>query len=261
LVLTAVPPRLAIQEYERSIHNSATLHYNIGMKLCIYCQKNRAATSDHVPPKKFYGTPPPPNLITVPACHGCNGGFGADDEYFLNLALDWAASSTKDGEKVAASRLRSMKSKPKSKDWRSVFETLKPAEARSPAGVFLGHSLSIQLDGVRLARTVNRIIRGLYFRVTKVPLPVDGRVGSYLLGQYLKLHGRNQDQKEFFSEISSLPGRIIGEGAFGYRYSILDEQSHRSFWYLEFYRRVGFVGSTWNESPSDANLARTEAGE
>lgn len=49
---------------------------------------------------------------------------------------------------------------------------------------------------------------------------------------------------EFVQYIPQLPGRIIGKDTFEVRYAILDPDLHSSFWYLEFYRRFAFVGTT-----------------
>jgi hypothetical protein len=50
---------------------------------CAYCDQP-ATTRDHVPPKKLFTPPLPGNLITVPACDGCNNGASEDDEVFRN---------------------------------------------------------------------------------------------------------------------------------------------------------------------------------
>ena len=72
------------------------------MQLCIYCQANPAETADHVPPKGLFKEPRP-NLITVPACSVCNSSFGGDDDYFLNLALDWVhRSRATEGESLTS---------------------------------------------------------------------------------------------------------------------------------------------------------------
>ena len=76
------------------------------MQVCIYCQTNPKETNDHVPPKGLFREPRPSNLITVPACLKCNNGFSGDDDYFLNLALDWPASESNDGKGVVEKRLR-----------------------------------------------------------------------------------------------------------------------------------------------------------
>jgi hypothetical protein len=216
------------------------------MQLCIYCQANPAETADHVPPKGLFKEPRPLNLITVPACFPCNSSFGADDEYFLNIALDWGASESSDGRGVADKRLRSMKREKGRPAWKRIFATFQPVEVHSPGGLYMAKSLAISLDTGRLIRTVNRIIRGLYFEVTKTPLPVGDYTRAMLFSQYAEKHKGDSVTTEFIQFIPQLPGRVIGEDAFEFRYWVLDQAASSSIWYLEFYQQFGFVGKTGN---------------
>ena len=50
--------------------------------LCIYCQSREADSRDHVPPKGIFPKPRPSDLVSVPACQECNGGFAQLDEEF-----------------------------------------------------------------------------------------------------------------------------------------------------------------------------------
>ncbi len=245
------------------------------MQRCIYCQTNPKQTNDHVPPKGLFREPRPPNLITVPACLPCNNGFGGDDDYFLNLALEWAASRSDDGRGVAQKRLRSMKRKEGRNVWKHFFAKVKPVEVYSPAGLYLANSLEFSLDTGRLLRTVNRMIRGLYFFFTKTPLPVGDNARSMLFPQYVESHRGEPEAMEFVRVIPQLQGRVIGGDTFEVRYFVLDRDHHSSFWYLEFYRRFAFVGTTgeaalagvggeqshqWPEAPAGGRGASGPAG-
>lgn len=50
---------------------------------CYLCGATDDLTNDHVPPKSFFPTPRPKNLITVRCCRNCNQQFGLDDEAML----------------------------------------------------------------------------------------------------------------------------------------------------------------------------------
>lgn len=235
------------------------------MQTCIYCQSRPQETSDHVPPKGLFREPRPSNLITVPACRGCNSGFSGDDDYFLNLALEWAASESGDGRGVAEKRLRSMKRKEGRNVWKPFFAKVKPVEVYSPGGLYLAKSLEFALDTGRLIRSVNRMIRGLYFEFTKTPLPLGDYARSMLFSHYVEQHKDEPEATEFVQFISKLPGRVVGENTFEVRYAVLDPTLHSSFWYLEFFGRFAFVGVTGaaeapqrnegSEHPADANGA------
>src|SRR5262249_6151706 len=98
--------------------------------LCIYCLANPRETNDHIPPKGLFREPRPSNLITVPACYRCNSSFSGDDDYFLNLALDWTASESIDGKEIVAKRLRSMKRKEGGPTWKPCPCSRSPARDR-----------------------------------------------------------------------------------------------------------------------------------
>lgn len=213
------------------------------MQLCIYCQSNPKQTSDHVPPKGVFHEPRPSNLITVPACLSCNSGFSSDDEYFLNIALEWAASETSDGKGVVEKRLRSMKRREGRSVWEPIFAKMKAVEVCSPSGLYLANSFELSLDTNRLIRTVNRMVRGLYFEFMRTPLPLGDYTHSMLFSQYVEKHS-SELEVEFIQHIPQLPGRVIGDGTFEVHYSVLDPKCHMSFWYLEFYKRVAFIGVT-----------------
>jgi hypothetical protein len=225
----------------------------VTVELCIYCRNSPRETSDHVPPKGLFKEPRPSNLITVPACFRCNNSFSADDEYFLNIALDWGASETCDGKKVVDKRLRSMKRKESRRVWEPFFAKLKPVEVYSPSGLYLANSFGFSLDTARLIRTVNRIIRGLYFEVTKTPLPVGDCTRSMLYSQYVEKCKHQSGTLDVIEAIQQLPRNAIGDGTFEFGYFHLDKDDFSSFWYLEFYQRFGFVGITRNEENADDN--------
>lgn len=214
------------------------------MQTCIYCQTNPKGTNDHVPPKGLFREPRPSNLITVPACFSCNNGFSADDDYFLNLALDWPASESNDGKGVVEKRLRSMKRKEGRNAWKPFFAKVKAVEVYSPGGLYLANSFEFTLDTSRLIRTVNRMIRGLYFVFTKSLLPLGDYARSMLFSHYVEQHKSEPESIEFIQFIPRLPGRVVGEDTFEARFCVLDPDRHSSFWYLEFYRRFAFVGVT-----------------
>lgn len=221
------------------------------MQLCIYCQTNPQETVDHVPPRGLFKEPRPSDLITVPACSRCNRSFSGDDDYFLNLALEWRASESSDGKGIAAKRLRSMKRKEGRRAWTSFFTKVKAVEVYSPGGLYLAKSFEFALDSDRLVRTVNRIIRGLYFHVTKSPLPIGDYTRSMLYSRYIERHKAESEAMEFIQFLPQLPGQVIGEGTFGFRYCLLDEEPFSSIWYLEFYRRFAFIGTTGKQDDAE----------
>lgn len=58
-------------------------------KACIYCSQGFGGTSDHVPPRGFYPSNPPANLITVPCCEKCRVRDSEHDEFIRNLFISF----------------------------------------------------------------------------------------------------------------------------------------------------------------------------
>lgn len=221
---------------------------NKPIPLCIYCQAAEGTTRDHVPPKGLFAEPRPSNLITVPACDPCNKGFGEDDDYFLNIAMAWTASETKDGAIVAASRVRSMRRREGRRKWKPVLETLTPIEIRSKRGIVVERSFTFRIETARLLGTVNRMIRGLYFHETKTALPIGATVQSVTLHDYTELHGHEPSKMALIECLKAIPSKTIGESTFTYWHFLIDGNSDRSFWCLEFYEQLAFLGATAPQS-------------
>jgi hypothetical protein len=79
---------------------------------CYLCGSTAQLTRDHVPPKGFFPTPLPSNLITVPCCQACNASYQLDDEAvraFFSIAVgrsaagDWIWEQKVVGSTVARS--------------------------------------------------------------------------------------------------------------------------------------------------------------
>ncbi len=52
---------------------------------CVYCAPGIGTTDDHVPPRSFFPSPPPKDLITVPCCEDCRVRDQKDDRLLRNL--------------------------------------------------------------------------------------------------------------------------------------------------------------------------------
>ena len=128
--------------------------------------------------------------------------------------------------------------------WKPFFAKVKAVEVHSPGGLYLANSFEFALDTSRLIRTVNRMIRGLYFDFTRTPLPLGDYTRSVLFSEYVEKHKGEPGAVEFIQFIPQLQGRVVGKDAFEVRYFVFDRDQHSSFWYLEFYRRFAFVGVT-----------------
>ena len=65
--------------YLKSKYSCSNGSHSQDMK-CYLCNSTENLTKDHVPPKRFFPSPRPSNLITVPCCSKCNAAYSKDDE-------------------------------------------------------------------------------------------------------------------------------------------------------------------------------------
>jgi hypothetical protein len=215
-----------------------------GRSLCIYCGRRAAVTHDHVPPKAIFASPRPANLITVPACHGCNSQASGDDEYFRTmLTLRESAFDHPDARKNVDDVLRALRKPAKRKFTRALLSTLQLRSVRTPAGLYLGKKWSVDVDLTRLGRVISRVVRGLYFHEHGAPLPVSADVSAFCEDGLSDLppNAMAQVRDSIVRPLYSVKPTTIGNATFEYRHISCREPAHASAWLLQFYADVRFL--------------------
>jgi hypothetical protein len=212
--------------------------------VCAYCGA-RATEKDHVPPKALFKHPRPGNTITVPICRQCHEPTAKDDEYvrmvfaFKADLHDHPDLTGDDGVRAAA--LRSL-SKPRAQSHaRAFFRTMGSAEARSPAGLYLGRVGTYEVDRERVFRTLQRIVRGLFFHHTNLVLgagwDVTLVVDDFMDYPNMPAASKPAIQKTVIA-LRKTRKYEIGQ-VFSYHYCTFDgdgEDPRVSAWFLTFYR-------------------------
>ena len=115
---------------------------------CAYCDRQSAATRDHVPSKVLLDRPFPANLPVVPACPECNESFAPDEEYlacFLESVLS-GTTCPNDVERETVARIYERRPK-----LRQLIEGAKRTE--EDRTLFLA-------DEARVANVVLKLARG-----------------------------------------------------------------------------------------------------
>lgn len=208
--------------------------------MCVYCGVNPAVTGDHVVPKCLFLRPLPQDVVVVPACEACNRDKSKDDTYLRDaLVMDYQGS-----ESPIARRLFDTKVKRSAK--RNSSDVVRAAMTRarfiphiSPGGLYLGEVPSFDLDPIRMERIFSYIVRGLYFKVVRRPLPVECTIRVYRVSA--------KDAEEIFHVIKGMNGNglyRIGQGVFECAFMYATEVPQISMWLLAFYQRVFFVVDT-----------------
>lgn len=141
-------------------------------KSCVYCGKPAKRTKDHVPPRSLFMEPMPKDLITVPACEVCNGGFSVLDTAFkewLGFALGVSdANRNRYWQEKLLPTVRNNQ-----KRHREILEGLHLVTIAGPnqvAAVEM-HALNIEADIQK--QMIARLVRGLWFKEFKGILPAD----------------------------------------------------------------------------------------
>jgi len=204
-----------------------------GQQKCVYCGETDEIGSDHIPPKNLFPKPRPNDLITVPCCRKCNDAFSKDDEHFRTIIACTAESA----QHPEAQRLWEQK----------IFRLLQrkcpviPELIRQSFGSSEGVTESQIHDAeLRVAGTIVRIVKGLYFEEMGASLPVSHEVKINLEPNFLDCGGLDGAICAFEHEPGSR-GQDIGDGVFRYRMAESLAKQGGTAWLLVFFECLPFL--------------------
>jgi len=179
-------------------------------------------------------------LITVPACESCNKSYDQDDEYFRAYVVIPAFQETTGrkmwDEKVFGSTL---KRSPKLK--RTLVDSLRKVEVKSPGGIYLGDRREIGFSRPRIDRIIEKSVRGLY---------------RHHLGR--RLRSKSSFDIFFNPKLKNLEAVVgdfgppvrIGDGkVVKYRFTYVPESPESSIWWLMFYETTHVIVLVNAEEP------------
>jgi hypothetical protein len=213
---------------------------------CVHCGEVGPVTMDHVPPKNLFNHPRPSDLVTVPACKGCNERASKDDEVFRNLLVTRADV----GDHPAANRVLSVVmeslARPQAAGLRRAFtSSLMRVDLFSPGGIYLGTRAGYRVDLKRINRVARRTVTGLFFKRTGRRLPDQYRASVSCLSGVDSVTPKNLPHlQEVLRLLGTEPATDIGNGIFSYRFRLSEDDPFGSVWLLVFFGRVIFVGGT-----------------
>jgi hypothetical protein len=210
-------------------------------KSCIYCGGD-AETRDHIPPKSFFPTPRPSDLITVPSCGACNSGFQMDDDYAQKVLLAREdVSNHPVAQRLIPKLLRSWE-RPRGKALPiSIARTARELPIYTSDGVVAGKTPAYGVSSTRMHRFVERTVRGLFFNEVGCVLPA-----AYDVGVVLFLERRASVLAEIGQSLAGKSIRRIGEGAFAYCWTSAPDDANATIWLFTFYDRIAFAGLTFD---------------
>lgn len=187
---------------------------------CAYCGERRELTEDHVPPQSLFGKPRPHNMIKVPSCSSCNGGFSKDDEYF-QLVM-----------KAGIDRKRFPKEIATSID--TINSLAKPQRLGFAVSLYSNYQRNparLNVDRKRIGAVLYRIIRGLFYHHTGV------RLALAVTFDFISIFDSPRLAAVYEATVAALTERLstIGDGVF--RYALRQEEplSVATVWLMTFY--------------------------
>lgn len=208
---------------------------NMRDEICIYCGVRTADTRDHIPPKAILPKPHPDNLIVVPACHGCNNSFKVSDEemraYLTRLLL--ASNSPH------VINLRKLTQRTFNKNYKLNRIFLGSISKVLPRGLIVKIDKDERL---RHQRSIDRVIRALYFKAFKNTLTDDYVIEIFdIMKQQLpsmfdfmkspskKISIDDEIFYALYSEVVDIPGTSIWELYFYKTYVVRAVTYHKNF--------------------------------
>ena len=210
---------------------------------CIYCDGD-ADTRDHIPPKSFFPTPRPSNLITVPSCAACNSGFQKDDDYAQTVLLAREDVSDHPAVHQLIPKLLRNWERPQGKALPiSIARTAREFPVYTSDGGVVGKAPAYGISSTRMHRFVERMVRGLFFNEVGYALPA-----AYDVGVVLFLERRANVLAEIGQSLAGRRVRRIGEGAFAYCWASDPNDAKATICLFTFYDRIAFAGLTFERS-------------
>jgi hypothetical protein len=217
-------------------------------EICVYCGETSDLTDDHVPPRSFFGTPPPPNLITVPACSSCNAGFNVDDDYVrLVLTSDERAKGNDERDQILPSVLRYSQRREARRSLAQFWDTLTRTYRQNPQGIIVPMQYHV-VNGNRMNAFAVRVVKALFYREKGYRLPDSIQVKPlHRLFIPSFLESENGDLLEMILTELQQPGsrRAWGQ-VFAYSWIQSPNDINQTWWLLEFYGSLEWLCSTVN---------------
>ena len=218
---------------------------------CIYCGTREGNTKDHVPPRNLFAIPRP-ELVTVPCCDPCRKGQSLDDEYFVRMIAMRRDVGDNPSATFARDAVHRSFTKPNKIGFtRALLNSISELPVHTPAGLYLGHATSYDVDLKRVCNVIERTTRGLYFHEFEVRLPDDHRCVTYALDGFVSAGPEvNATIERAWNQAVSGKKRTFGSNVFTYWFQRLDGSNPATLWAFLVYDCVRFIAFTMPSNQS-----------
>jgi hypothetical protein len=218
--------------------------------ICAYCgQPSSELTRDHVIPRALWGGKGNlrAHVVVVPACRECQQKWDLQAEYFRNTLI---AMIDKGTHPVANKVLEGPVIKSLERNEKAIaalFRNPRVVPRKSPGGIITSFGLGFEIDQPRFAMLPEKIVRGLFFHKSGIPLAVSHVVRV--------LPGNEFWTDEGFQNLLAAmePGAGCGDDVFTVRCTRDRNDPFCSAWLLVFYQHLGIFA--WTERAEGPNSA------
>lgn len=215
--------------------------------VCTYCGEMKPLTDDHVPPRLLFPQPYPINMWTVPACYDCNQSFQKDDEYFrVWLTIANRNKGRASREKLLGKVIRGLHRPQSQRLLLSLYNQSRLVDVVSSGGIHLMGQPAIDFEGSRISRAVERIVKGLFFRVIGYRLPDEQEIRvtpPALLWGIPMTPGTELTVRTLIAKTEAQPLKKLGD-TFAFKWLQVPGAPDRALWLLYFYDRLDFICQT-----------------
>ncbi len=217
------------------------------LDLCAYCgARSNALTQDHVIPQALWkGSHLPQSTITVPACGPCHKHWDRESEYFRNILI----AQIDRGAHAVSDRLLEgpvMRSLARNRAARTdFFRNNRRAEIRNRSGLILGFRTAFEIDVSRFSRSIEKIVRGLFYQKSRYALPSAYRVAVARGNEFWS----NDGFQKIHAAMEPFAG--CGDDVFMMRCVRDNSDVNVTAWLLQFYRCLAMFAWTDADNKSD----------
>jgi hypothetical protein len=213
---------------------------------CTYCGKQSELTDDHIPPKCLFPPAERKNLLTVPACGSCNLGFSKDDEYFrLMLSIRIDLPNTEAANYIKDSAMRSLRRNEATRFRHALKSSLKRVPYHTQAGIYIGHVPAMQIDGNRLRRTCERMVKGFYAHYMKRSVPSTHEVKAVIFDFQRDESALNDPEvQDMLRSLGKANNHHVFGSVLHIWYALADDDQDSSLWCVWMHKVFTYLGFT-----------------
>jgi hypothetical protein len=206
--------------------------------VCAYCKRSLAISVDHVIPRALFESALD-SLIRVPSCDECQAAKAAGEERLRALVLFDVGATYRGNVHALAARIARAHLRNPGLSTQRLLDS-KQVELTSAGGIYLGEAIQADWDYAAILRTMEFIVRGLWFHVDRNPLPRHADVGISFIPPLVRQQIASWLAPFSLSEFFSL-GNGVAHIEF---FRVVRKTRIDSFWVIVFNGGVLFLGGT-----------------